>query len=143
VIVSPAALPQILADEQMVKQMLLNLLSNSIKFTPRNGTIAVVAGAAADGAVFLRVEDSGVGIAAADVSRALQPFVQIDSALNRKYPGTGLGLALVKSMIELHGGGLEITSLENSGTVVTLRFPAARTLAPDDDAAAEPKAASA
>ena len=124
----PTTLPQLLADEQMVKQILLNLLSNAIKFTPQGGRISVSAGIERDGRIFLSVSDTGIGIAPADIARAFEPFVQIDSALNRKYPGTGLGLPLVKSMIELHGGALSVTSREQAGTTMTLHFPAQRTL---------------
>ncbi|HXP32236.1 MAG TPA: ATP-binding protein [Stellaceae bacterium] len=128
VIETPPEPPQLQADEQMVKQMLLNLLSNAIKFTPKGGRVSAIAGLDEAGAAFIRVADTGIGMAPADVARALQPFVQIDNALSRKFAGTGLGLPLVKSMIELHGGHIAIDSAEQVGTAVTLHFAPERTL---------------
>jgi signal transduction histidine kinase len=122
----PHDLPLLQADERMSKQVLLNLLSNAIKFTPRGGTVRVGAGTLEDDALFIRVEDTGIGIAPGDLAKALQPFIQIDSSLHRKYPGTGLGLPLAKSMIELHGGRLDIKSAAGAGTSVTIRFPPER-----------------
>jgi two-component system cell cycle sensor histidine kinase PleC len=120
-------LPTINADERMVKQMLLNLLANAIKFTPK-GSVRIVAGCAEDQGAFIRVIDTGIGIAAKDIEKAMQPFVQIDSSLQRKYTGTGLGLPLASSMAELHGGRLAIESEVGVGTTVTLFFPPSRTL---------------
>jgi PAS domain S-box-containing protein len=121
------ALPPLLADERVVMQMLLNLLSNAVKFTPRGG-VRVSAYVDAAGRLVLRVVDSGIGIAAADIGKALMPFSQIDSALNRRFEGAGLGLHLTKSMIELHGGMLQIESEPGVGTNIRLIFPASRVL---------------
>jgi signal transduction histidine kinase len=126
-------LPLLDADEKMVKQILLNLLSNAIKFTPQ-GHVRIAAAVAPDGGLSLRVHDTGIGIASADLPRLMQPFVQVDGTLTRKYDGTGLGLALVKSMVELHGGNVEIASELDKGTTVTLRFPAERTVPAADHA---------
>lgn len=120
--------PPLHADERAVKQMLVNLLSNAIKFTPPNGTVTVRCRVEADGRLALRITDTGIGIAEKDVALVLAPFGQVDSALNRRYAGTGLGLPLVKSLIELHGGELILESAVGRGTSVTLRFPAARVL---------------
>jgi len=120
-----AALPQLLADERVVMQMLLNLLSNAVKFTAR-GSVKVSAYMDAAGRLVLRVADTGIGIAAADIGKALMPFSQIESALNRRFEGAGLGLHLTKSMIELHGGELTIESEPAMGTNVSLIFPASR-----------------
>jgi two-component system cell cycle sensor histidine kinase PleC len=127
-------LPTINADERMVKQMMLNLLANAIKFTPK-GSVRIVAGCAEDQGIFIRVIDTGIGIAAKDIEKAMQPFVQIDSSLQRKYTGTGLGLPLARSMAELHGGRLTIESEVGIGTTVTLFFPPCRTLTLASEAA--------
>lgn len=74
----------------------------------------------------MRVIDTGIGIAPADIPKALSPFVQIDSTLSRKYEGTGLGLPLTKALVELHGGSLDLESEIGAGTTVTVRFPAER-----------------
>ncbi len=119
-------LPTLNADERLVKQMLLNLLSNAIKFTLRGGSIRVVCRADEQNAITIQVIDTGIGIA--NIERALQPFEQIDSALSRKYQGTGLGLPLARSMCELHGGTFAIESIVGQGTTVTVRFPPERSL---------------
>lgn len=126
-------LPPLHADERAVKQMLVNLLSNAIKFTPQGGTVTVGCRVEADGRLALWVADTGIGIAATDMALVLAPFGQVDSALNRRYPGTGLGLPLVKSLIELHGGELSLESEVGRGTIVALRFPAERVLKPGAD----------
>ena len=118
--------PILHADIRKIKQILLNLLSNAVKFTPRGGRVAFEAGRTGDDGIALRVEDSGIGIAPADIQKALAPFVQIDSRLSRKYQGTGLGLPLTKALAELHGGDLEITSELGRGTAVTVTLPARR-----------------
>jgi len=120
-------LPTLNADERMVKQVLLNLLSNAIKFTPR-GSVRVTAGVDPDDSVSISVIDTGIGIAPENIEKALMPFVQIDSSLQRKYAGTGLGLPLARSMIEHHGGDFEIESKVGEGTAITVRFPPVRSL---------------
>ncbi len=122
-----SGLPHFHGDERMMKQVLLNLLSNAIKFTPHGGSVTVTAGLDELDALFIRVIDTGIGIAPADIPKALQPFMQIDNTLQRKYSGTGLGLPLAKSMIELHGGRLVIESVVDVGTTITIHFPAERT----------------
>ncbi len=123
-----ADLPTLNADERMVKQVLLNLLSNAIKFTPSGGSVRVAARVDEADGVVIQVTDTGIGIAADDVERALQPFEQIDNSLHRKYQGTGLGLPLARSMCELHGGRFSIESAVGQGTAVTVRFPPERSL---------------
>ena len=119
-------LPALLADERKLKQILINLLSNAIKFTPSGGKVAIkIWPHAVDGYVF-QIADTGIGIALADFPKALTPFQQIDSDLNRKYEGSGLGLPLTKALVELHGGSLEMESEVGVGTTVTVRFPAER-----------------
>jgi PAS domain S-box-containing protein len=119
-------LPTLHADERKLKQILLNLLTNSVKFTPAGGTIEVGARYAENGDFLITVTDSGIGIAEEHIATALAPFGQVDSKLNRKYEGTGLGLPLSSAMMRLHSGDLSIASTVGQGTVVTLRFPASR-----------------
>ena len=110
-------------DVRMVRQMLLNLVSNSTKFTPEGGDICISTSYADDGALLIAVTDSGIGIKTSDFEKVLAPFGQADDYLNRSHQGTGLGLSLVKSMIELHGGRLDLASEVGVGTKVTLVFP--------------------
>jgi PAS domain S-box-containing protein len=119
-------LPALLVDERALRQILLNLLSNAVKFTPAGGTVAVRAEVADDGDFLLSVTDTGIGMAVRDIPKALAPFGQVDSSLTRRYEGTGLGLPLVKSLAEMHGGSVEIDSEPGRGTMVSIRLPAAR-----------------
>jgi signal transduction histidine kinase len=116
----------LIADEVKLKQILINLLSNAVKFTPRGGMVVLVAEVEPDHGLAVRVSDTGIGIAAADIPKILKAFVQIESHLSRVYEGTGLGLALSKALAELHGGSLNIDSEVGVGTTVTLRLPAER-----------------
>ena len=122
----PEDMPPIRADARKIKQMLINLLSNSIKFTQPGGHVTISAARAPNGGLRIAVADTGIGIAAADLPNALSPFGQIDSHLTRKHQGTGLGLTLVQAMAKLHGASFDIASESNKGTTVTLEFPAAR-----------------
>ena len=118
-------LPILRADERRIRQILLNLLANAIKFTPRGGKVRLIA--FTDEKEFIvQVADTGIGMAKEDIPRALERFGQLDSDLNRKYEGTGLGLPLTKKLAELHGGRLEIESELCVGTKVTVAFPADR-----------------
>jgi two-component system cell cycle sensor histidine kinase PleC len=109
------------ADRRAVKQILLNLLSNAIKFTPAGGSVLVRV-AAANGQCQLSVEDTGVGIPAGELGRIGNPFVQLSNNAG-SHRGTGLGLALVRSLAEMHGGALRIESVEGQGTTVTVTLP--------------------
>ncbi len=112
------------ADARRLKQMLVNLLSNAVKFTPERGTIGLdVVGDAAAQLVRLSVWDTGIGIAADNLPRLFQPFVQLDSRLARQYAGTGLGLALVARMAELHGGSVAVESTPGQGSRFTITLP--------------------
>jgi two-component system, cell cycle sensor histidine kinase PleC len=102
----------------------LNLISNAIKFTPKGGLIAVTA-QQIDNDVRVAVSDTGIGIAAEDIPKALEPFNQVDNSLSRKYGGTGLGLPLSKLYVEGHGGTLTIESVHGHGTTVSFSLPAA------------------
>jgi signal transduction histidine kinase len=95
----------ITADERLVKQILYNLLSNAVKFTPDKGRVLLEACRANDGeAVAISVSDSGIGLKPEDLERIFDPFEQADGSFSRKYQGTGLGLALTRKMVEMHGG---------------------------------------
>lgn len=119
-------LPLLWADARKLKQILLNLLSNALKFTPPDGTVTIrVCCDAAEGYAF-HVKDTGIGIAPADIPKALAAFQQIDSELNRKYEGTGLGLPLAKAFVEQHGGTLNLKSAIGEGTSATVIFPPER-----------------
>jgi len=121
-------LPQLRADELRLKQVLLNVLGNAVKFTPAGGRVSVCAWIEAGGGVALAVTDTGIGIAAQDRDKALAPFGQVDTRLERRYQGLGLGLPLSRNLMELHGGSLELESAPGQGTRVVLRFPAERSL---------------
>ena len=117
------ALPPMVLDRLRVKQVILNLLSNALKFTESGGTVWIEAGRNDKGGVVVRVRDTGIGIPPDMISQVFEPFRQIDSALARKYEGTGLGLSLVKSLVELHGGEVSIESKVSHGTIVSIAFP--------------------
>jgi len=150
----PAGLPDIVADKRAVKQILINLISNAIKFTDRGGTVTV--GATIDGQhVLLAVEDTGIGIAADDLARIGAPFFQARGSYARRHDGTGLGLSIVKGLVKLHGGELGIRSRPGEGTRMVVRLPLdceralepQRAIAlqwrPDPPAETEPQAAAA
>lgn len=118
--------PMLRADKLKLKQILINLLSNAIKFTDPGGKITLKAWCSMNSGYVFQVVDTGIGIALEDIPKALMPFQQIDNRLNRKYQGTGLGLPLSKSLIEMHGGSLDLQSQVGVGTTVTVRFPAER-----------------
>ncbi len=118
---------EILADERMFKQMLLNLLSNAIKFTRPGGRIGIDVERRTDGSLGISVSDSGIGIEKQDIALVMSPFGQIANVLTRDHVGTGLGLPLVSSLAELHGGKLELTSEVGVGTTATVWLPPERT----------------
>ena len=117
------ALPTVQADKRAVKQVLLNLLSNAVKFTPAGGSIHLK-GSSTDGIVTIAVEDTGIGIPASALPKIGRPFEQVESQHSKKHKGTGLGLALSRSLVELHGGTLTIESTEGVGTTVNFTLPA-------------------
>lgn len=124
----PARLPLLRADERLIRQILLNLLSNGVKFTPAGGSVSMTI--AVDSGLVLAVADTGIGMADADVPKALTPFIQLDNSLSRKFEGTGLGLPLVASFVRLHGGTLSLRGKPGEGTTVTIWFPAERLIEP-------------
>lgn len=117
-----ADLPPIWADGLRVRQVILNLLSNAIKFTGAGGQISVTA-RQADDLVAITVADTGIGIADDHLAAIFEPFEQVDSSLSRRHEGTGLGLALSRRLVELHGGTLSVTSTLGEGSEFTATFP--------------------
>ncbi len=125
-------LADVLLDERRIRQVLINLLSNAVKFTPANGQVALrtyleksTPTALTTPIDFLcfAITDNGVGIAADDLDKLFQPFVQIDNSLSRQSTGTGLGLTLVQQIVNLHGGSIVVTSVVNQGSCFTVRLP--------------------
>ena len=125
----PDDLPALRIDERTLKQILLNLLSNAVKFTPEGGSVTVETWFRPESGFVLQVADTGVGIALEDIPKALTPFGQVGSRLDRKYEGTGLGLPLTKSLVEMSSGSLDLQSEVGAGTTVTVRFPPERAVA--------------
>jgi PAS domain S-box-containing protein len=121
-------LPRLHADLRMVRQILINLLDNAIKFNSADGLVRLTAERQGDGGLALAVSDNGIGMAAEDIPRALAAFGQVDDPATRRYPGTGLGLPIVKSLMALHDGSMEVDSTVDVGTTVTVHFPVARVL---------------
>jgi signal transduction histidine kinase len=122
-------LPLLRADPVKLRQITLNLLSNAIKFTPPGGSVTVGARTDAQDAVLITVADTGIGMDPADLPRVLEPYVQLESAFVRtRQSGLGLGLPIVKRLVELHGGQLALQSELDRGTTVTIRFPPERSL---------------
>jgi PAS domain S-box-containing protein len=120
------AMPGLIGDRRKLKQILANLLSNAIKFTESGDRVVVKAWCNRRSGHVFQVIDTGIGMAAEDIPKALAPFQQVDCDLNRKFEGTGLGLPLTKALVELHGGSLDLQSEVGVGTTVTVRFPRAR-----------------
>ncbi|MFM2062852.1 MAG: hypothetical protein RLZZ507_2522 [Cyanobacteriota bacterium] len=135
----PPNLPDLVVDERRIRQMLINLLNNAVKFTPNGGSVKLVVqqmGSVEDGGIgeksslssclqwiCFSVIDTGIGVAKEELDKLFQPFVQIDSSLNRQHNGTGLGLALVQRLVELHGGQIIVTSEVGEGSCFTVRIP--------------------
>ncbi|OAN53151.1 PAS domain-containing sensor histidine kinase [Paramagnetospirillum marisnigri] len=119
----PKNLPMLRVDIRRTKQILLNLLGNAVKFTPAGGRVSLSARLEPDGGLAFLVSDTGIGMAPDDIAVALAPFGQVDSGLDRRFEGVGLGLPLSKSLVELHGGSLVLESVPGQGTTVTVRFP--------------------
>jgi len=136
----PADLPLLRADERKTKQVLLNLVSNAVKFTPSGGHIEIAGRYDPKTGLTVTVSDTGIGIAPAELGRVLQPFEQVDSSFSRSHQGTGLGLPLVRAIIELHGGSLALNSEVGVGTNVSVTFPPHRAVV-DPKAAASRSAA--
>lgn len=119
-------LPMIWADERRLRQILLNLLTNAVKFTQPGGKVLVRARTDDSGGVVLEIADTGIGIRPEDMERALSAFGQVDGSLGRKFDGTGLGLPLTRQLTELHGGRFVIESEVGKGTIVRITLPVSR-----------------
>jgi PAS domain S-box-containing protein len=126
----PPAVGNIAVDERRMRQVLINLLSNAVKFTPAGGRIILSVARQEKGDsedesswIEFKVTDTGIGISAVDRDKLFQPFVQLDSSLNRQYAGTGLGLTLVKQIVELHGGKVDLQSELQQGSCFTVHLP--------------------
>jgi two-component system cell cycle sensor histidine kinase PleC len=127
----PDSVWRVRADRTRLLQVLINLLSNAVKFTPDNGHIVLAVEATEAGELELSVTDTGIGMTAAEIEVALEPFGQVDSALSRSFEGTGLGLPLAHKLTELHGGRLELISAKGRGTKARVILPAERLLQRD------------
>jgi len=114
------------ADSRMIKQVMLNLLSNAVKFTPKGGKVDIVLDISAEDELSIEVRDTGIGIAKENIPKAMSAFGQVEGVLDRKFEGTGLGLPLVISLVELHGGTVGLQSEPGEGTIVTFTLPAIR-----------------
>jgi two-component system cell cycle sensor histidine kinase PleC len=122
-LVDAAEIPDIEADHRGLKQVVLNLISNAVKFTPEGGDIVVTLSRLDDDRVRVAVTDTGIGIAPEDLARLARPFEQVEGQHSKTTQGTGLGLALTKSLIELHGGQLMMESEPGQGTTVSFELP--------------------
>jgi two-component system, cell cycle sensor histidine kinase PleC len=122
--------PTILGDRRAVRQIVLNLLTNAVKFTPEGGTVTVASARGADDQVIVYVSDTGIGIDQSDMTRVMEPFGQAASSENRDHEGSGLGLPLANRLVELHHGSLDLNSDVGVGTRVTVVFPG---MNPTDD----------
>lgn len=123
-------LPQLYADERRLRQILINLLANAVKFTPKGGEVLLTADRDPEQGLVISVLDTGVGMHADDLPIALAPFGQIGANRGVRDQGTGLGLPLTKKLLEAHGGGLEVLSSAGQGTIMVARFPADRVVRP-------------
>jgi signal transduction histidine kinase len=130
-------LPVLLADEARLRQIALNLLSNAVKFTKPGGRVSISTGLDSEGGIAIAVADTGIGMTEEETRIALEPFRQVTSSLSRSNEGTGLGLPLTKTLVELHGGQLDIASVPGRGTTVTATFPPSRSLAQPVEAAVQ------
>ncbi len=120
------SLPAVVGDQRRIKQILLNLLSNAVKFTPEGGKVTLTLRQNPDESLLFRVTDTGIGMSPQDIQKAMTPFMQVDSGMNRRQEGTGLGLPLAQSMIEMHGGTMTVESEPGKGTSVGFFLPAER-----------------
>lgn len=122
-------LPDVVADPRSVRQIALNLLSNAVRYTAAGGQVIVSTAYSADGAVVMRVRDTGIGMNPAEVEEALKPFKQINSLKRKRGDGTGLGLPLTRAMVEANRAAFAIHSVPGEGTLVEVSFPPTRVLA--------------
>ncbi len=119
-------LPPFVVDPTRLKQILLNLMSNAIKFTEPTGTVVIAVRRHSDGSIVFEVRDTGIGMTPEEIVTALEPFGQVDAGHTRRHEGTGLGLPLARRLAELHGGSLHLSSTKGLGTIAALMLPASR-----------------
>jgi signal transduction histidine kinase len=122
----PPNLSDLVVDELRIRQVLINLLNNAVKFTPHGGQVSLTVSTDYDQGqpwVHFAIQDNGIGMAPEAIGQLFKPFMQIDSALNRQYTGTGLGLALVKQLVDLHEGKVSVTSTLGQGSCFTVHLP--------------------
>jgi len=124
----PDGLPPLLADERVIRQILINLVGNAVKFTPVGGRVRVGAMLEPDRRLCINVTDTGIGMDPGQVPKALEPFTQLEGGLAKGHGGSGLGLSLVNALVRLHDGTLVIQTARGQGTSIAIRFPVARTL---------------
>jgi signal transduction histidine kinase len=124
----PAHLPLLRVDARRLHQILTHLLSNAVKFTPSEGRISMRAALASDGALAIRIADSGIGMEPERIEHALEPFKQLDSRIARRFEGVGLGLPLANALVRAHDGTLSVESAPGKGTIVTVSFPPERNI---------------
>jgi len=122
----PKKVPSLLADERRVNQILLNLVSNAVKFTPVGGTVTIGASVNSSGALVVSISDTGMGISSDQIENVMSEFGQVDNAVAREKEGTGLGLPLTRGLMQVHGGTLELASTLGKGTTVKAIFPKER-----------------
>ncbi|QIG50432.1 sensor histidine kinase [Nordella sp. HKS 07] len=118
-----ADMPKLYADPLRIKQILINLLGNAVKFTPNKGRVSFRASPASEGFVRLAIADNGGGMSVSDIETAMRPFGQVDAGFNKKHEGTGLGLPISAALAKLHGGSLSIDSEKGKGTRVNVFLP--------------------
>ena len=119
----PAKDIYVCCDERKIKQVLINLLSNAIKFTPAGGAIDIAIKVDRENGLTVTLCDTGIGVEPGDIAKMFEPFVQLETSLNRRFAGTGLGLSLVRAFMELHDGSISIESAPGMGTAVSILFP--------------------
>lgn len=125
-------MPCVFVDERRIKQIFLNLLSNAVKFTPEGGEVSVTSWSNDDGTLSIAVGDTGIGMNEIEIEKAMSKFGQVDSGLDRKHEGTGLGLPLTLGLVECHGGTFDIKSEVHKGTQITVTLPSERVVHDDD-----------
>ena len=121
----PAEMPAVTGDPERIQQVIINIITNAIKYNKPQGSIAITGGVEAE-QVFLRVEDTGIGVPKADLERLFERFYRVDKARSRESGGTGLGLAIAKQIVETHGGRIGFDSEYGKGSIVTLYLPRAK-----------------
>jgi len=140
IVKTPEQTPFVRGDQKRLAQAIANVLANAVKFTSADGTISVKAYRGPDGSLLIEIADSGIGMPADRIERALEPFRQIDESMGRRYEGLGLGLPLAHALIRLHGGRLAIASTVGKGTTVNIALPPERIVAAPDVSQQEPNA---